>query len=236
MKKIVLAVFILCFAFISGVSAEEFSADQNATVSGMTFTSKIYFKDFKTSRTEAMGMVIITKDSVAYQLFESKKQYVVMDTEEAQEQNPLADADDFEDFIDQNEMKKVGKETVQGYKCDVYEGSFVMDEEQAPMAMKFWYSTKLEYPVKTEMQLPAPMSGTTVSMLENIKTGNQPASLFEIPSGYTEAASMQEAMGLGGFMMPGAGGDTEGGGMGEMPSEEDMGQMMQMLQEMMGGE
>ena len=111
-----------------------------------------------------------------------------------------------------------------------------MDEEQAPMAMKFWYSTKLEYPVKTEMQLPAPMSGTTVSMLENIKTGNQPASLFEIPSGYTEAASMQEAMGLGGFMMPGAGGDTEGGGMGEMPSEEDMGQMMQMLQEMVGGE
>jgi len=234
MKKVVIAAFIMCFAFISGAFAEEFSADQNASVSGMTFTSKIYFKDFKTSRTEAMGMVIITKDSAAYQLFESKKQYVVLDTEEAQEQNPLANADDFEDFIDKNGMKKVGKETVKGYKCDVYEGSFMMEEDQPPMAMKFWYSTKLEYPVKTEMQLPAPMSVTSVSTLENIKTGKQPASLFEIPSGYTEAASMQEAMGLGGFMMPGGEGDE--GGSGEMPSEEDMNQMMQMLQEMVGGE
>jgi hypothetical protein len=98
------------------------------------------------------------------------------------------------------------------------------------MAMKLWYSTKLDYPVKTEMQLPAPMSGTSVSILENIKVGKQPASLFEIPAGYTEAASMQEAMGLGGFSMP------SGEGAEEMPSQEQMDQMMQMMQEMMGGE
>jgi hypothetical protein len=105
-----------------------------------------------------------------------------------------------------------------------------MAEGQPPVEMKIWYSPKLDYPVKTETQMPAPMSGTAVSILQNIKLGKQSKSLFEIPAGYKEAASMEEAMGLGGFSMPG------GGSGGEMPSEEEMGQMMEMMQKMMGGQ
>lgn len=232
MKKVLLAVCVMCFAFAAGVFAEEFSADVNSVAAGMATTSKIYYKDFDTSRTEAMGMVIIMDGKNSYQIFEDTKKYVVMNMDELEQQNPMAGADDFEDFIEKNDIKKVGSETVGGYKCDVYEGNITYDVNQPALAMKLWYSPKLDYPVKTETQLPGGM-GTAVSNLENIQTGKQPDSLFEIPDGYTEAQSIQEAMGMGGFMMPGG----EGGeaGSDKMPSQEEIDQMKQMMQEMMGG-
>ena len=55
----------------------------------------------------------------------------------------------------------------------------------------------------------------------------QPNELFEVPSGYSEAKNTQEAMGMGGFSMP-----TRGQA-GEMPSREDMQEMMKSAQEMM---
>jgi hypothetical protein len=238
MKKVLLAVCSACFVFTAGAFAEEFSADMKSVVTGMTMTAKIYHKDFKTSRTEAMGTVTITNGPKTYQLFEGTKKYVVMDEEELKEQNPMADADGFEEFIEQNDIEKVGKESVAGYKCDVYEGNITYDTESPSLAMKLWYSPKLDYPVKTETQLPAPMSGTAVSTLENIKTGKQPDSLFKIPAGYTEARSLQEAMGMGGLNMPFGGGASDevpSPEEDEMPSQDEMNQMMQMMQEMMGG-
>jgi hypothetical protein len=232
MKRILFSVFIICFVFAAGASAE-FSADMNARMAGMTTSSKIYYKNFDTSRTEAMGVIEISRDGKSYQLFEQTKKYVLMHEEELEQQNPLAVADSFDEFVDQNEFKKVGSEKLSGYKCDVYEGSIDI-EGQPPVAMKMWYSSKLEYPVKTETQLPGGM-GMAVSTLENIKVGKQPDDLFEIPAGYTQAASMQEAMGMGGFEMPSGGGDV-GSGADEMPSEEEMNQMMQMMQQMMGGQ
>jgi outer membrane lipoprotein-sorting protein len=232
MKKLLIAICVVCFTFAAGVSAEEFSGDSVSVMGGMTVSSKLYYKDFKTFRTEAMGMVIITNGDKNYQIFDDTKKYVVMDVEEYKEQNPMADVDDFEEFVEKNDMKKVGTEKVNGYKCDVYEGSVAYIPEQPAMGMKIWYSPKLDYPVKTESQMPAPMSGTAVSTLENIEIGKQPRSLFEIPAGYTQAQSMQDAMGMGGFSMPSGG---EGVGAGEMPSQEQMDQMMKMMQEMMGG-
>jgi len=233
MKKLLLAVCVVCIIFTAGAFAEEFSADVNSSAVGMTTTSKIYYKDFDTSRTETMGMIVIMNGKNSYQLVEQTKKYVVMDMEELRAQNPMADAESFAEYIEKNDIKKVGSETVGGYECDVYEGDITYDASQAPMAMKLWYSPKLDYPVRTEAQLPAPMSGTAVSTLENIVTGKQPDSLFEIPAGYTQAQSMEEAMGMGGFMMPSGG--SGGGESGEMPSQEEMNQMMQRMQEMMGG-
>jgi outer membrane lipoprotein-sorting protein len=238
MKKLLLAVSLVCFVLTAGAFADEFSADVNSVAVGMTTMSKIYYKDFDTSRTEAMGMVIIMDGEKSYQLFEDTKKYVAMDMEEMKQQNPMADVDDFEEFITENDIKKTGSEKMSGYKCDVYEGNITYDVNQPPLAMKLWYSAKLDYPVRTETQLPGGM-GTAVSTLENIKTGKQPASLFEIPAGYTEARSMEEAMGMsmGGFSMPFGGGDAEeDGGTDEMPSQDEMNQMMQMMQEMMGGQ
>jgi hypothetical protein len=229
MKKLLLVAWAVCLVFATGVSAEEFSADINSVMAGMTTTSKIYYKDFKTSRTEAMGMVVISKGDSAYQIFDDTKKYVVMDGEELKQQNPMADSGSFEEYIKNSDMKKSGSESVSGYKCDVYEGKITYVSGQPAMESKIWYSPKLDYAIKSETQLPAPMSGTAVSTLVNIKTGKQPKSLFEVPAGYDQADSMQEAMGMGGFPSP-SGSDSDG-----MPSQEQMDQMMQMMQEAMGG-
>ena len=230
MKRILFALCVVCFVFTATAFAGEFQADVVSVVMGKTTSSKIFYKDADTSRTEVMGMIIITKGDISYQLFKDTKKYVVMDMDEAEEQNPMADADDFEEFIKENDMKKIGSESVAGYKCDVYEGSVTYEENQPATAMKMWYAPKLDYPVKTETQLPAPMSGMAVSTLENIKTGKQPGSLFEIPAGYTQAQNMAEAMGMGGSLGSGQG-ETEG-----MPSEGDLNKMMNMMKEMMGGQ
>lgn len=230
MKKLLFAALVICLVFTAKVFAEEFSADINTVMAGMTTPSKVYYRDFKTSRTEMMGMVMIQNGENFYQIVESTKKYVAMNIEELKQQNPMADAEDFEDFIQKNNIKKAGTESVGGYSCDIYEGNVTYDVNQPALGIKLWYSPELDYPVKTETQIPGGM-GTAVSTLENIKTGKQPDNLFELPAGYTQAQSMEEAMGLGGFMMPSGGEESN-----EMPSEEDMNQMMQMMQEVMGGQ
>lgn len=56
------------------------------------------------------------------------------------------------------------------------------------------------------------------------KTGSQPDHLFEIPDGYTRAATMEQAMG-----MPEMGQFSDG----PMPSAEQMDEMMKQVQDMM---
>ncbi len=71
-----------------------------------------------------------------------------------------------------------------------------MDEETGETApMKIWLSRKLQYPLKSETMMPEPV-GRVLTLVKNIKTGKQPAHLFEIPDGYTRAASMEQAMGM----------------------------------------
>ena len=233
MKRKVLVFFVMCFAFIATASAVEFSADMVTEVMGMKTNGKIYFKNNKTQRTDmnmmGMKMTQIIKYPKTYQIFTGAKKYVVSDIEETKKQNPMVGADSFEEFIKINNFRKAGTETVEGYECVIYEGNVTIAKDQPATSMKLWYSSKLDYPVKTEVTMPAPMSGKVTGVTKNIKTGKQPNELFEIPSGYSEAKNTQEAMGMGGFGMP-TGADS-----GETPSLEDIQEMMKSAKEMMKG-
>ena len=76
--------------------------------------------------------------------------------------------------------------------------------------------------------MPAPM-GKMVTYLENIALSDQPDRLFEVPDDYTKVGSLQEAMGMGSISMP----TPEGTAGGRPPSEEEMNQMMEKMQEML---
>ncbi len=232
MKRIFWVVLAVCFAFSVEAFAVEFSADMKTVAAGMTTSSKIYYKNFKTFRTEMAGMVVIAKQPQSYQIFNNTKKYVIIDAQEMEQQNPMSNADDFNEFVKNNQFKKTGTESVGDYKCDVYEGSYKYAEDKPALSMKLWYSPKLDYQVKSEIQLPAPMTGNAVSTLENIKIGPQPDSLFEVPAGFTEAKSVEEAMGMGSFQsgsqMP------SGDNSSQMPSQEDIQKMMKKMQEMTG--
>jgi Domain of unknown function (DUF4412) len=69
---------------------------------------------------------------------------------------------------------KVGSDTVNDRKTEKYEGTNSDGE-----ASTIWLDPKLRFPVKWQ-------SKTSGGELRNIQEGAQPASLFEVPSGYTK--------------------------------------------------
>ena len=84
--------------------------------------------------------------------------------------------------------KEVGKETVSGIKCTKYE---MVTEGRK---VHYWISKKIAFPVKVE-------DANGSMTLKNIKVGDQPDSLFQVPSGYRKFA--MPGMGKGMPGMPG---------------------------------
>jgi len=189
---------------------------------------KIYYKNDTTHRSEAMGMIHITKDPYVYTLVENTKKYTVQNLDELRKQNPMADYGNIEKMITRNNLRKIGTEELQGYKCVIYEGQIDIGTEHPPVPTKIWYSKKLQIPVRHEMEMDPPM-GKIVTQLENITREKLESSLFDIPAGYEQVNSMQEAMGMGSFQMPSMGNQENG----QAPSAEDMEQMMEQMQDMM---
>lgn len=226
MHRYLFLVITLVFLTNSSAWAVAFSADMVTKVIVLE-RSKIYYQNADTYRSEAMGIINIVNAPMLYQLVPETKKYTAQKLEDTQKDNPMGSYGDMMAFIKKNKMKKSGKETIQGYKCVIYEGSVQYAEEHPPAPMKIWYAKKLENMIKQEITLGAPM-GNIVTLLENIKIGKQEASLFELPEGYTKVDSLDLAMGMGAFKMPSMGGEE-----GKMPSPEDMEKMMQQIQEMM---
>jgi len=185
---------------------------------------KIYFKNNQLNRSDMMGMINIVKYPEVYQIFTGTKKFHVSNVTELEADDPMAGVTDFEAWARENDLKKTGAESIEGFACDIFEGTVDIDEDSGETApMKIWLSRKLQYPLKTETMMPEPV-GRVVSLVKNIKTGTQPAHLFEIPAGYTRADSMEQAMG-----MP----DMSRFSDGQMPSAEQMGEMMKQVQDMM---
>ncbi len=226
MKQIGWMALVLSIALALPAGAAEFSADITSSLPGGETTGKLYFKDTDTSRSEMMGMIIITRQPKVYQIFPDTRKYTVTDIDEAKAKNPMLDVDDFEGWIQKNNLKEAGTETVAGYSCTIYTGEVAFSPDEPPVPMTVWYSKKLDYPVKNEATFPSPMGKVTTS-LRNIQVGKQPSRLFEIPDGYTEAGSIQEAMGMGGFQMPG------GGESGQPPSRDEIERKMKEMREKM---
>jgi hypothetical protein len=206
------------------VHAQEFSADTVTDLHTGSVNGKIYFKNTQVNRNDMMGMINIVKYPQVYQLFTGTKKYHVTTVTELEADDPLAGITDFEAWAKQNDLKKTGTESIEGFVCDIYEGTIEIDQDTGEtVPLKIWLSRKLQYPLKTETLMPAPV-GSVVSVVKNIKTGKQPDHLFEIPEGYIQAATMEQAMG-----MP----DMSQFSEGQMPTGEQMENMMKQVQEMM---
>lgn len=218
-------VLLSCSFTYSTVFAAEFSADIVTQGLGSS-TGKIYYKDNDNNRSEAMGMINIIKAPNIYQLVTDTKKYTVQKLEDLRKKNPMSDYGNIKDMIKRNNLKKVGKEKIQGFKCIIYEGTINVSEQQPAIPTKIWYSKELSVAVRQEMTLAAPM-GKIVSGMSNIKLGKQDKNLFKIPADYKKVNSLQEAMGVGSLTLP-----TMGGNGSKSPSKEDMKKMMEQMQEM----
>ena len=84
------------------------------------------------------------------------------------------------------QIKRVGTETVKGFKCDKYSFTF-KNKEMGTMTQ--WFSIKLGYPIKIINT--SDMMGEVITELQNIKTASVRDDLFTVPSDYKEIQQSQ---------------------------------------------
>ena len=192
---IILILSLFC-SFGLSLAAEDFSADfvsKSSDPKDMPGQGKIFMKG-TTMRFEAGGAMTITnpEKGVTWILMPQQKMYM------EQAYQPMGRTQQWDDNMS-NAAKKVGKETISGIKCTKYE--HVSDGHK----VYYWISKKIAFPVKVQ-------DDNGHMILKNIKTGNQPDSLFQVPSGYQKFAMPGMGKGMPG-MMPGGGGAGTPSGM-----------------------
>ena len=84
------------------------------------------------------------------------------------------------------EIKRIGTETVRGYKCHKYLFTF-SDKKMGTMTQ--WFSIKLGYPIKSLNK--SDMMGEIITELQNIQKTRIQDDLFIVPSDYREMSSPQ---------------------------------------------
>ncbi len=180
----------------------DFSADMVDTQKGeatprakiLMTKDKMRIESAASNNARGMGGVVIINfaTQTTTVLMEQQHMYMEMPVQMANQRGTYnffrtGDADAAcADWVQQAKNKggtchKVGSDTVNGRSTVKYEGTSAGGDTNT-----FWIDPKLRFPVKWQ-------SKNSGGELRNIQEGSQPASLFEIPAGYTK-------MDMGGMM------------------------------------
>lgn len=168
---------------ISGISyAAEFSADFIRKTPKATINGKLFIQDGKlrqeTNLSGAKQVVITRSDKkVVWVLNPEKKQYIEIPINT----DTISQSANWEKRAKElPNVKQLGQETVNGFKCDKYQ----VTGEKGTVEKTVWVSKKLDREVKSDGKTP---QGSLHTELKNIAQRKLPQSLFEIPKGYTKA-------------------------------------------------
>jgi len=178
-----------------GVSlAADFSADFTVSSQGQKeMTGRIYSQDDKMRMEyDQAGDKVVTisrpDKKVVWMVMVEEKMYM----EQAHKEDPK-----MQKWTSgkEAEAKLMGTETVSGLPCKKYR---VGEKEEYA-----WISERIDFPVKTQTP-----EGTM--LLKNIKVGEVPGHLFEIPSGYQKFSMPMPGGAMPGGMVPGMPGMPKG--------------------------
>ena len=89
--------------------------------------------------------------------------------------------------------KSLGTGKINGYKCQKYQYTF---NDKSLGTMTQWISTKLNFPLKVEMDGPG---GRVTTEYQNIKVKKVANSMFEIPQGYQKMSLPGMMQGMSGM-------------------------------------
>ncbi len=178
----VMAVFMLLWMTGCGKDetmapmAKEYSATMVSKSAGQTITTQIYMKPdkFRTDTKMAGMSTIVRKDlNKVWTIITSQKMYMEM--------QGMADAPSTQTVEDKVKgevsRKKVGSEPINGHPSTKYE--ITTEADGKTMQIHQWWATDISFPVKT-----AAVDGSWSMEYKDIKIGDQPDALFEVPSGY----------------------------------------------------
>ena len=191
-----ITLILLLSAAAAAQAPAQFSADMSIhNARGEDMKGKIFFggKKYRTDmdmRGRSISNIIDTEGKKSYTLMHEQQMYMEHDLSQPMGMRRGPRMPEIKEFDASNPCanqqgvtcKKTGTETVNGRSCDVWE--FTRDGKKESTS---WIDQSLHIPVKTVLE-----DGTSVE-LSNIKEGAQPASKFEVPSGY-------QKMDMGGMM------------------------------------
>ena len=170
--SVVLVVLISIFLLGGIAVAQDFSADMVSTTKAGVFTGKIFVAKEKT-RMETPQATTITRidKNVVWILMPAQRMYM---EQPLKPENVVATTDKMPGEI---ERKLVGKETVGGKRTDKYRIVYTTADKKETVLQ--WIAADSGLPIKS-----AAVDGSWTIEYKNLKTGKQPDSLFEIPTGY----------------------------------------------------
>ena len=171
--------------------AADFQAEMVQTTQGMEIKGKIYVKGNKSR----VDMNMMGQQTQTISRLDKQTVWLVHPNQGFYMEMPVNPGSpellrDDAELKKYASKKKVGTETVNGYKCDKYEITY---HDASLGKMTTWISKKLNFPVKVIQKGP---QGESTVEYRNIKTGNVPDSLFELPPGMQK----MQMPGMGGMM------------------------------------
>ncbi len=185
MKRALAVSAALCLLLAAGCVAADFSADLYAGQKSLTKAGKVNSSGGKLRIESNMGkmtrvMIVRADKRMVWALDPASRTYMEMPVPKGQNVDPRSDAM----FAANSTKKNLGTEKVSGYACQ--KTAYVSRGNPKASAIR-WYSSKLQYPVKIQVNMPG--GQTSTQELRNVKVAKQSASLFEIPKGYKKIAA-----------------------------------------------
>jgi len=176
--SVVVALTFSCSAFAAEFQADMKMEGGEETVTGKVFVSgSIMRQEMEVPGAGKSISIVDGAKNIMYVIMPQEKMYM----EFPNEQIVLGD-EDIEDWLsDDADLKKIGTETIEGYKCDKYEVTYKDPERQAMGSSVIWIARKLNFPIRgiTEGE-----DGKVTVTYTNIREGSLDKALFEIPKDY----------------------------------------------------
>jgi len=191
MKKMLSFLLIIVFSLSSVVAAFaiDFASDMVSTANGQKHMSKVYMqgKKFRMESPEQPGYNIVRTDkNVMWMVMPEQKSYMEMKIDPSKQPRT-------EQKVEGEVSRRlIGSETIEGRATDKYEVTYKDRDNTTKMYQ--WIAKDIQFPVKT-----AALDGSWTVEYKNIRMGNQPDALFEVPSGYAKMGmpGMKDVLGAG---------------------------------------
>lgn len=170
----------------------EFTADVIMEVNDTQITGKLYLKNADTFRMEIMEQTFIANSGQVRKILTEEEKYINVNPSDVERYNPLVGLSNFGDWVRINDAQKIGRETLDGFVCDIYEASVKGTDSTPSMSTKVWYCRKIKFPLKSENSAPE-LNGKFSVTLDNIKTEESlPSDKFDVPAVYAEFVKKKE--------------------------------------------
>ena len=177
--------WIVCVAVVCGATGalavpnpfmgKEFSADTEVHAAGTTMTGKFFVSKDRSRAENSRSIGIIRYDkNIMWTLMPERNMYMELPLNKQQD----VSVDLSKPVQGESERQNLGSETLNGRRTTKYR--IVYEANGQRETILEWMDDEMSFPIKLSRE-----DGSWSMEYKNFHVGPQPASLFEVPAGYT---------------------------------------------------